>query len=243
MDTINETTQQTTGFIQHILNFDTSTKNELLNVSQYSLLCIIPIVLMNKGMSRLFPEADESKGTLELSVEVAGQIVSLFLSMFFINRLVTYIQPYSGEKYPPVHLVNVSLAFLVIVLSFQTQLAEKVEILVDRITELWTGQPTKQSATDTSKVRVTQPLTNSIPLPTHQDSRADYLGTHNQMASNPSSTQPVHLSNAMYQQSVDIPQQTQPQAPNQPQQQTPNFDNMFQEPQAANEGFGAFASF
>ena len=244
MDTINETTQQTSGFVQHILNFDNSTKNELLNISQYSLLCIVPIVLLNKGMARVFPEVDESKGTLELSVEVIGQTVTMFFAMFFINRLVTYIKPYSGESYPSVNLVNVSLAFLMIVLSFQTQLAEKVDILVDRATELWTGQPSAKETANASKVRVTQPITVSQPTPTHQNSRADYLGAHNQMSSNPTVNQPAHLSNAMYQQTMDAPQPpTQAQQQAQPSTQaSPNFDNMFQEPMAANEGFSAFGA-
>lgn len=239
------------GFIQHMTRFDNNTKSDLMNVAQYSLLSVIPLVLVNKVIGRFVPETDETKGSLEITAEVVGQLVVLLFSLYFINRLVTYIKPYSGAQYTEVNMITLSLVLLVVVFSFQTQLAEKIEILYGRVVELWTGEPygeQKEEQQQETRVRVTQPLAPS--MPTHQQSRADYLGAHNQMVGNNEPS--VSMANARYESTLisDLPpsppqvvqQQAPPSAPIQPLQQ-PNFDSMYQEPMAANEGFGGFASF
>jgi hypothetical protein len=111
--------------------------------------------------------------------------------------------------------------------------------------ELWTGRPSdKKSHDKSSKVYVSQPISGNQPVPTHQNSRADYLGSHNQLLENPNTQQSVSQSNTMYSQSLNQPApSTQSAPPTQPTQQAPNFDNMYQEPMAANDGMGAFAAF
>ena len=79
------------GFIGHVFNFDEETKNQLLNLIQYSLLSIIPVVVLNKSVHRIIPEADESKSNVELLAEIIGQTIMLFVGMFFVHRLVTYV--------------------------------------------------------------------------------------------------------------------------------------------------------
>ena len=54
------------GFINHVFNFDTETKNDLLNIGQYLLLALVPMALYNHLVDSLIPEPDESKGNLEL---------------------------------------------------------------------------------------------------------------------------------------------------------------------------------
>ena len=252
METLVEQMPKTEGgFIQHMTKFDDDTKSDLMNVVQYSLMSIIPIVVVNKIIGRFVPEADENKGSLEITAEVVGQLVVLLVSLYFINRLVTYVKPYSGAGYGELNMITLSLVLLVVVFSFQTQLAEKVEILYGRVIELWTGEPYGVSASgeepqQETRVRVTQPLGPS--MPTHQPSRADYLGAHNQMVGGDGPS--VSMANARYESTLisDLPQeQPQMQQPNsqgpiQPLPQ-PNFDSMYQEPMAANEGFGGFSAF
>ena len=241
METIEATTSNTPGFIQHVFNFDNSTKSELMNIAQYSLFCIIPIILLNKGLAKLFPNVSDEKGTVELTIEVVGEIFVILFAMYFIHRIITFVKPYSGENYPEFNILNSILVLLVVVLSFQTQLAEKVNLLTERLVELWTGVPnTKDNKEVKNNVTVSQPLSVNMPIPTHQNSRADYLGSHNQMLPN-NNNNSVNMSNAVYQDSLapqQAPQQAHQQAP-----QSPNFNNMFQEPMAANEAIGGFASF
>ena len=57
----------------------------------------------------------------------------------FIHRMITYIPSYSGFKYEMLNVTNVILAFLIIVLSLQTKIGLKMNILLDRVMELYNG--------------------------------------------------------------------------------------------------------
>ena len=52
------------GFFGYVFNFDSETKSELMNIIQYALLALIPIVFLNKIMQKFIPEADEKKGAI-----------------------------------------------------------------------------------------------------------------------------------------------------------------------------------
>ena len=64
--------------------------------------------------------------------------------MVLIHRTISYFPTYSGFKYENLTLTNVVLAFLVIVLSIQTKLGIKVNILTDRALEMWNGPSEKE---------------------------------------------------------------------------------------------------
>jgi len=67
------------------------------------------------------------------------QSLLMFLGILFVHRMVEYIPTYSGVAYPEFKVVYVILAILMIVLSLQTKLGEKVNILSLRITDAWNG--------------------------------------------------------------------------------------------------------
>jgi hypothetical protein len=163
METLTETAKGNT-FIKHVFNFDSDSKADLLNIIQYSGLALIPIVSLNKLMQVYVPEASDEKGSIELSVEIIMQVVLIFLGMFFIHRLITYVPTYSGTKYADFSVPNIILGVLVIILSLQTKLGEKVSILYDRLAELWNGKPANkknQKNQSSSAVKVTQPISNN----------------------------------------------------------------------------------
>jgi hypothetical protein len=169
MDILQETTEGSKKtFLGHVFSSTDESKAEFLNVSQYSLLAIIPIVLLNKSIQRFIPEADPEKSTLELLVEIFIQIVIMFCGMIIIHRVITYIPTYSGFKYEHLTLTNVILAFLIIVLSIQTKLGLKVNILVDRLNELWNG-PSSSSTKEKKSAAGVRVASQHVP------SQADYL--------------------------------------------------------------------
>jgi hypothetical protein len=154
------------SFIKYVFNFDNDTKSELLNVLQFSILSIIPVVLLNKGISKYIPEVDEKKSSLEIVAEILIQIVVMCLGLFIINRIITYLPTYSGEKYPEHSIIYAILPVLMVILSLQTRLGEKVSVLSDRVVELWEGKP-KQGGKNNSKqsnVKVSQPLSTRGPI-------------------------------------------------------------------------------
>ena len=135
------------SFVSHVFSTTEEDKGELLNVIQYSLMGVIPVIIMNKMIQRFIPEADPEKSSLELLAEIAMQLIVIFGSLVFIHRMITYIPSYSGFKYENLTLTNVILTFLIIILSIQTKMGIKVNIMVDRVSELWNGptQEKKQS--------------------------------------------------------------------------------------------------
>jgi hypothetical protein len=202
-----------------------------MNIIQYAVLALVPVVIMNKLIQNYVPEADDSKGSPEILAEIIAQVIVMFLGILIIHRIITFIPTHSGEKYSDFSVTNIVLAFLVIVLSLQTKLGEKVSIIVDRIIELWEGpQDTKKKKKGQGNVKVSQPISQQQP----QSALNQSLSSMGQ-----SSTGTTSISSL-------------------PQQSSPDFNSMYQqdntpligaatpgmesfEPMAANAG-GAFAS-
>ena len=126
------TNNQKNTFFGHMSKFDDDTKVELLNLTQYAGLSIIPVVLLNKLVRRVIPETDETKGSLEILLEMVSQVIVLFVGMYYIHRLVTFVPTYSEKPYEPFVLTSIILPFLVIVMSLHTKLGEKSNILFER---------------------------------------------------------------------------------------------------------------
>jgi hypothetical protein len=170
MESFDETSKSASskvGFIKHVFNFEDDSKAEMLNLIQYSLLAIVPIILLNKLSQKYVPEADEEKGSFEILAEVIIQILVIFLGLLLINRIITFVPTYSGVKYPEVSMIYIVLAVLMITLSLQTKLGEKVGILTDRISELWDGSvgTKKPAAKGKGNVKVSQPISGQSQNP------------------------------------------------------------------------------
>jgi hypothetical protein len=155
-------------FFSHVFSTTEEGKAELLNVVQYSTLGVIPVVALNKLIARFIPDADPDKSSLEVLAEIFFQLVVMFCGIIIIHRIITYIPTYSGFKYDNLVLTNVILAFLILVLSIQTKLGLKVNILVDRVSELWNG-PEDAKGDAKRGLRVKQPMAQ------HSPSQADHL--------------------------------------------------------------------
>jgi hypothetical protein len=225
------------GFLKHVFNFDDDSKYDMLNIIQYAMIALIPVIILNKSMSNYVPEADDKKSSVELSAEIIIQIIVMFIGLLIIHRVITFVPTYSGVKYPDFNIVFIILAVLMITLSLQTKLGEKVSILFDRLMDLWNGTDSSKKKGKSGNVKVTQPIagqqmggsiTGQVMMPQSQPTYTD--GTSiNSLPTSSSSTQ-----------------------------QLPNYDNMYKEqntplvnaatpgvvsePMAANEGFGAFGS-
>ena len=150
------------GFFSYVFNFDEDSKGEMANIIQYSVLCIIPLVVLNKTIQKFVPEADETKGSLEITAEVLIQVIVMFIGVFFINRIVAFVPTYSGASYPDFSVIYIVLGVLMITLSLQTKLGEKVSILVDRVVELWEGKPASKKGAKKGAVRVSQPISGQV---------------------------------------------------------------------------------
>tara|TARA_B100000902_G_scaffold399944_1_gene473857 strand:+ start:7415 stop:8110 length:696 start_codon:yes stop_codon:yes gene_type:complete len=173
-------------FINHVFNFDNETKHSLMNITQYICLAIIPCSIVNHFIDNIIPEPDESKGNIEITAEVLGHFVMVFITILFVHRLVTYVPTYSGRTYDSLNLINLILAVIIIAYESNNKAGAKVKILLERVQELWEGKPKKQetkgNGNASPNVVVSQPISSlQQPIPTHQSSRADYVQVNNAM--------------------------------------------------------------
>ena len=196
------------SFFKHVLNFDDDSKSDILNIIQYALIAIIPVVVLNKSMGKYVPESDDKKGSLEISAEIVIQIIVTFIGLLIIHRIITYIPPYSGSQYPEFHIVYIILAILMITMSLQTKIGEKVSILVERIVDLWDGTSEKKTTNGKNvSVKVSQPISGQHmmqpPATSYTDGTAiSALPTNDVSYGNQNTVQAQQLPNydAMYRQ-------------------------------------------
>ena len=48
MEVLEKGNKSTTNFMSHIFNFDENSKTDMLNIVQYAVLALIPVVIFNK---------------------------------------------------------------------------------------------------------------------------------------------------------------------------------------------------
>ena len=128
-----------TKFVNHVFDFGDDSKKDLMNLVQFSVLAIVPLILLNKSIHNVIPEANQLKGSLELSMEILGQLVLMLSGLVLVQRVVTFVPTYSGENYKLGNLVSIILPFLMILLSLQTKMGEKCNILYRRALDTWNG--------------------------------------------------------------------------------------------------------
>ena len=165
MDRLEKSGVDNEGFIKTVFPFDDDQKGLLLNIIQYAVLAIIPIVVLLKLIKNYIPEVDDDKGSLVIVVEVIGQIATMFMALYFIHKIIAYIPTYSGKTYGDVNIINIIPAILLISITMQTKLGEKVQILIDRLTDLYEGQTAPKKNEKSGQVRVTQPLSQQYASP------------------------------------------------------------------------------
>ena len=207
------------SFFKHMTDLDSGDKAGLMNMLQYTLIAIIPIVLVLKLIKTFTPQDNEDAASLEILAEVIGQISFMVLSIWFIDRMIQFIPTYSGVKYKPMDCVSFLLGFLMILMTMQTRLGAKINILIDRVVQLWNGEtsiPKQKNKNNNNVVKVSQPLSGLPP----------------QVNTNAALPPPTVAPNAV--------QQAPPQKPN-----AQNFNDMYQQsvPMAANDSLGGFTQF
>jgi hypothetical protein len=231
------------GFLKHVFNFDDDSKYDMLNIIQYAMIALIPVIILNKSMSNYVPEADDKKSSVELSAEIIIQIIVMFIGLLIIHRVITFVPTYSGVKYPDFNIVFIILAVLMITLSLQTKLGEKVSILFDRLMDLWNGTDSSKKKGKSGNVKVTQPIAGQQQMggsitgqvmPQSQPTYTDGTSINSLPTSSTSSTQQLPNYDNMYkQQNTPLVNAA-----------TPGGMEGFQEPMAANElvggAFGAW---
>ena len=164
-DSVKSVQDESSGFFKFVFNFDTENKNRMVNMLQYTLLTIIPVLLILRGIKHFIPEDDESKGSFEILAESIVQVVLIMLAIWFTNKIIYYIPTYSGEEYPKFNEISFIIPFILILATMQTKLGAKFNILIDRVVHAITGRgeppqakgQQQQGQQGQNVVRVSQP--------------------------------------------------------------------------------------
>jgi len=236
------TTSSANTVIKHIFKFDDDTKSTLMNLSQYTVLAIIPVAILQNISEKVFPEFDASKGTMELLAEILGQSLMTLIGLFFIHRVITAVPTFSGSAMGDLNLFSILVVFLLTSFMFDGKVEKKFKAISSRMMDLWDGKSTdekdktngqqgkQQGRQGGSVVSVSQPISRGG-MPTHSPSRADYLNSPNAQTSSTQMMPPP-------------PQQTQQtQQPQQSNTQEQYSNHLPLEPAAYNSGGGGFAAF
>ena len=232
MDDESFSTNENVGFVKYLFDIDEDNKDELMNMIQYAVISILPIVLILKAVKHFVPEEDENKGSLEILIETVGQIVFMTGMIWFSDRVIRFFPTYSGAKYGPLAPTSFLLPFLLILSTMQTKLGAKINIIIDRTIDYLNGENNQnQNQNQNQNVQVSKPIVGQ-----HQPSQADVLDQNQLLPSNRDLT------------SIPSAQQSQTESPdfNQMYQNTANpLQNAAtpdQGPSAANEGGSAFGA-
>ena len=242
------------SFLKYVFNLEDEGKSEMLNLLQFSLISFIPLVILSKLLEKYAPQTDDSKGSLEISAEVVIQVIVLFVGLFFINRIAMFFPTFSGENYPKINVITSVLSILAILVMLSSNISAKVNILTERIYDLWEGKTDKNSKTKTVNVngkqvtvKVSQPISqqpqqppqsSGYSKPMYNDSTSiNQLPTNDMSRAQEYSLSPQSLPNydAMYRQ--DNTPMVGAATPGGQQ------ESFTQEPMAANDALGGWGGF
>lgn len=145
------------GFFRYMTSLNQKDKNELMNVLQYMILAIIPVILVLKFMKHWIPLDEVDKGSLELALEVMFQLSVIFVSFYFIHRMILYIPTYSQMNYPDVSFICVVLPTLLILFTMQTKLGAKINTLNTRLFQKLGLEQVESEEKEEPKKAVTPP--------------------------------------------------------------------------------------
>ena len=91
MEILQETSVTQKTFFSHVFSMSEESTAEVMNVLQYALMGIIPIIILNKTIHRFIPEADPEKSSLEVLVEIFVQLTLMFVGIIIIHRIINII--------------------------------------------------------------------------------------------------------------------------------------------------------
>ena len=160
------------GFFNYVFNFDSDNKAILLNMFQYIVIALIPVIVLLKLIKEYIPEDDDKKESIELIIEIVIQIGVLFVAMYLIDKIIRYFPTYSNVPYTKFNEISFIIPTLVLIMTMQTKLGAKINILYDRILEMWNGKNQSKGGNNQGNIRVSQPI---VMPGSHQVSRADTL--------------------------------------------------------------------
>lgn len=171
MESINDisiSNSKNVSFFEYLTSFEDEQKYELMNMFQYALLLILPVMLLNKGIGEMFTSTTEDKTSVEISLELLAELFVLLFGIFMIHRIVCYVPTYSEKPYTPFSLIGFVFTFIVILFSFDTNLRAKFDVLFQNVYQFVSGKVVQQPTKEQTETRTSTstPTTQSTQVQT-----------------------------------------------------------------------------
>ena len=122
-----------TSFISHMTELNDKDKASLLNLAQYTVVAILPLIIFIYIMKNYLPKFNEHKGSLEILIEVVLQLVLVVLVFWVIHRFILFLSVYSGVAYESINLLNIVLPVIFILFTLNTNVSKKMNLIVNRV--------------------------------------------------------------------------------------------------------------
>jgi hypothetical protein len=122
-----------TSFISHMTELNDKDKASLLNLAQYTVVAILPLIIFIYIMKNYLPKFNEHKGSLEILIEVVLQLVLVILVFWVIHRFILFLSVYSGVAYENINLLNIVLPVIFILFTLDTNVSKKMNLIVNRV--------------------------------------------------------------------------------------------------------------
>ena len=120
------------SFFSYMFSLSGNEKNDLLNMIQYVVLVIVPVIIILKLMKKYIPSDNDTKASIEILIEVVLQLIIIFGAFWFIHKLIIFIPTYSGSPYPHINLIQIIIPVVFTLFSMNSTISEKGTILLTR---------------------------------------------------------------------------------------------------------------
>jgi len=135
MEDIKTTINQ--GFFSYVFKLSKLQQSELLNFIQYSLLCIIPVLLLLFYVKKYSLKTTFRDTSLYIVSVTLLSIILLLTGIFFIDRIINYIPTLTGVYYNVTNLTNISIVLIMTLLLIRLGYMERTGILLYRLDNIF----------------------------------------------------------------------------------------------------------
>jgi hypothetical protein len=129
-DSIKPITNQ--GFFAYVFKLSKFKQQDLLNITQYLAITILPVILFLYFTKKYFPSISHEDSSLYIFILTFIELIFMIVGIFFIDRIINYIPTYSGKYYETINLTTIIIVFVLIMLLTEAGFRERVAILLYR---------------------------------------------------------------------------------------------------------------
>lgn len=120
------------GFFTYVFKLSKFKQEDLMNIVQYTLLSISPVILFVYFSKKYFPTVHENDSSLYIFIITVIQLLFMIIGIFFIDRIINYIPTLSGKYYETINLTTIVIIFVLFMLLINGGFRERTKILLHR---------------------------------------------------------------------------------------------------------------